>query len=61
MKLLAVVIVAIAGAALLIFTAPGQGALRAFGVPAPECIQADVLNAIGIRVPQCTCGNCSSQ
>ena len=55
---LAVLIVAAAGA--LVFTEPGQGVLRAFGVPAPDCMAARWLNTVGYHVPQCTCGNCSS-
>jgi hypothetical protein len=55
---LAVLIVAAAG--LLVFTEPGQGVLRAFGVPALDCMSARWLNTVGYRVPQCTCGNCSS-
>jgi hypothetical protein len=49
----------IAAAAFLVFTVPGQDVLRAFGVSAPDCIQARVLNTIGYHVPQCTCDNCS--
>jgi hypothetical protein len=50
----------VAGAGLLVFTEPGQGVLRAFGVPVPDCMAARWLNTVGYHVPQCTCGNCSS-
>ena len=50
----------VAGAGLLVFTEPGQGVLRAFGVPVPDCMAARWLNTIGYHVPQCTCGNCTS-
>ena len=58
-KLLAVAVLVVAAAGLLVFTEPGQGVLRAFGVPAPDCMAARWLYALGYHVPQCQCGNCS--
>ena len=58
--LLALAVLIVAAAGVLVFTAPGQGVLRAFGVPAPDCMAARWLNTVGYHVPQCTCGNCSS-
>jgi hypothetical protein len=57
--LLALAVLIVAAAGVLVFTEPGQDVLRAFGVPAPDCISARWLNTIGYHVPQCTCGNCS--
>ena len=58
--LLALAVLIVAAAGVLVFTAPGQGVLRAFGVPAPDCMAARWLDTVGYHVPQCTCGNCSS-
>jgi hypothetical protein len=58
--LLALAVLIVAAAGVLVFTEPGQGVLRAFGVPAPDCMAARWLDTVGYRVPQCTCGNCSS-
>jgi hypothetical protein len=58
--LLALAVLIVAAAGVLVFTEPGQGVLRAFGVPAPDCMTARWLNTVGYHVPQCTCGNCSS-
>ncbi|MGD0150853.1 MAG: hypothetical protein ABSB77_19915 [Xanthobacteraceae bacterium] len=58
--LLALAVLIVAAAGVLVFTEPGQGVLRAFGVPAPECMSARWLNTVGYHVPQCTCGNCTS-
>ena len=58
--LLALVVLIAAAAGLLVFTEPGQDILRAFGVPAPDCMAARWLNTVGYHVPQCACGNCSS-
>jgi hypothetical protein len=57
--LLALVVLVVAVIGLLVFTEPGQGVLRAFGVPAPDCMSARWLYALGFHVPQCTCGNCT--
>jgi hypothetical protein len=58
-KLLALTVLVVVAAGLLVFTEPGQGVLRAFGVPAPDCMSARWLYALGFHVPQCTCGNCT--
>jgi hypothetical protein len=58
-KLVALIALIVAAVAFLIFTAPGQQILHIFGVPAPDCTRADILNTLGFHVPQCTCGNCS--
>jgi len=58
-RLLGLIALIIAAAALLMFTAPGLRVLEVFGVRAPECTQARLLNTLGFDVPQCTCGNCS--
>jgi hypothetical protein len=58
-KLLAVAVLVVAAAGLLVFTEPGQSVLRAFGVPAPDCMSARWLYALGYHVPQCQCGNCT--
>jgi hypothetical protein len=58
--LLALAVLIVAAAGVLVFTEPGQGVLRAFDVPAPDCMAARWLNTVGYHVPQCTCGNCSS-
>jgi hypothetical protein len=59
-KILAVVALLIAAAVFLVSTAPGNQVLSAFGVAAPDCIQARWLAAVGFQVPQCQCGTCSS-
>ncbi len=50
---------AIAAAAILMFSEPGHHVLSAFGMPTPECTEAHLLWMLGFHVPQCTCGNCS--
>ena len=57
--ILALAVLVVAAAGLLVFTEPGQGVLRAFGVPAPDCMAARWLNTLGYHVPQCQCGNCT--
>jgi hypothetical protein len=59
-KLLTFAVLVVAAAGLLVFTEPGLGLLRTFGVPAPECLSARWLDRLGYHVPQCVCGNCTA-
>ena len=45
--LLALAALVVVAAGLLVFTEPGQGVLRRFGVPAPDCMAARWLYALG--------------
>jgi hypothetical protein len=60
-KVLGLVVLIIAGAAVLIFTEPGHRVLSAFGVPMTECTEARLLWTLGFHVPQCACGKCSPE
>jgi hypothetical protein len=59
-KRIALIVLIIAAAVFLIFTEPRERILAALGVRAADCIKGDVLNTLGLHLPQCTCGDCSA-
>jgi hypothetical protein len=54
-KLVALIALIIAVAAFLLLTELGMRILRIFGARTPECTKAVILDALGFRVPLCTC------